>query len=473
MEPQLLRELLSRLVAGKELSPAEEALLLVELQRLPRERDEFLADEDLDTLLRGLARLPATREDFVQATLRRVAQSAPPVFNAAAEAPSPPPAAASCRPSRRASVKRGKAERRWSAAALGWAVGAACLAVAMYLGLSAWLRQGPPRGAPQEEREVAVDRKTEPPEAERTEPTVPESSRGFATVIKSDGAVWDRVRAEGDRLARGKFTLVQGAAEVRFDNGTLARVIAPAEIDLHSPGEVYLRKGRVALSVPPAAVGFTVATPVSRIVDLGTEFDVEVGPLGATETLVRRGRVTLKPQREGEPAAKAVELTATALNRATVSVPDLATPVLPLTTTTGGSGGRFLGLISVEGKTVEFRDPAAFQKFQGSVLKQLRASPETFRQQWSMSVHASGAGASASAWIEIDGQRHAVQVSGDSPDPIRFDSSEEGGKLPSPPPDNDARKMLQKQLEEQRRQNAGNPMMEKLLDDMLRQLNDP
>ena len=71
-------------------------------------------------------------------------------------------------------------------------------------------------------------------------------------------------------------------------------------LELRSADEVFLRQGSLTARVPPPAVGFFVTTPLARVVDLGTEFDVVVDELGATQTLVRRGRVSLTPQRGQE-----------------------------------------------------------------------------------------------------------------------------------------------------------------------------
>ncbi|MEZ6118923.1 MAG: FecR domain-containing protein [Pirellulaceae bacterium] len=96
--------------------------------------------------------------------------------------------------------------------------------------------------------------------------------------------------------------LTRGVAEVRFDKGTSARLTAPAEVELVSGDEVSLGFGKLTARVPAKATGFTVTTPVGRVVDVGTEFDVSVNESGTTEARVLDGKVLVLPQRKGELA---------------------------------------------------------------------------------------------------------------------------------------------------------------------------
>ena len=207
-------------------------------------------------------------------------------------------------------------------------------------------------------------------------------SGAFATLAQSAGAAWETPRSEGDRLAAGLLKLTAGTAELHFDKGSIARLTGPAVLELRSGDEVFLKRGSLTARVPPQAVGFLVATPLSRIVDLGTEFDVTVEDSGATQTLVRQGRVSLRPQRGEEDLGTPIELAVGGLDRATVSVPDIVGPVLPVSTVARGGQGRFLGRLSAGGKTAEFHSRPAFQEFRTLALKQLRETPDQFGQKW-------------------------------------------------------------------------------------------
>ena len=430
--------LASRVLSDDSLSPAEAELLRRELEQRPERGEEFLANEAVDTYLGCLAHSPPTQDDFVRATLARVAA---------------------------AKVRRQDEKSQLLSVRAAWTIAAACLAAGLLVSVSVWLLSG--------RWQIARDEKPgEVPENRRVTPSPkPLPQTGFARLVMYDGAAFDRAEPDGGRLAAGSKTLLRGTIELRFDKGAIVRLTGPTSFELRGPDELCLHRGEVTARVPTPAVGFTVSTPVSRVVDLGTEFDVRVGDSGATEAVVRRGRVLLRAQRAGEQPSRAVELAAGGLDRASVSLPDIAGPVLPVSTTIGDGHGGFLGLISVDGRTMEFRSPEKFREIQASIFKELRESPKTFSQRWSLRVQASG-GASASASVEIDGQRQGVSISGDEAagPPAPAPDPKDGKAIPKPK--SEAQQLLREQIDEMRRQNGDDPKMKGILDDMLRKLDD-
>ena len=389
MDAQQFAELVARWVSGDRLAPAEERSLLDWLEKHPEARQELLEDESLDSLLDCWPRLEETAEDFVRDCLRRAAGEpadrrqqvsavvAPPIV-APPVAVRPPKTAGDVRPGRRFIVSRAG---RWMAVVAGCSAALLVGAVGWR-----WLARGP--------QALAIHQPAVPAQHAPVPPLAgghgaqPQADRAFATLAKSRGAVWETPRSEGDRLAAGFLKLAAGTAELHFDKGTIARLTGPAVLELRSADEVFLERGSVTARVPPPAVGFCVATPLSRIVDLGTEFDVVVEDSGATQTLVRQGRVSLRPQAgrgpqaSQEPLAAPVELAVGALDRARISVPDIAAAVLPVITVASGSEGRFLGRLSANGKTAEFHSRMAFREFRALALKQLREAPSQFGQKW-------------------------------------------------------------------------------------------
>eukprot|EP00913_Durusdinium_trenchii_P011143 g10465.t1 len=129
----------------------------------------------------------------------------------------------------------------------------------------------------------------------------------IARLNASPQADWEASPPE--RLKAGVLKLRGGVASLEFDNGATIRLQGATELDLVSAGEATLRSGRLSATVPPKAVGFTINTPAGRIVDLGTEFDVDVNPDGSTNVAVRVGRVKVIPSGATDPAAHR-ELTA-------------------------------------------------------------------------------------------------------------------------------------------------------------------
>ncbi|MDF1737933.1 MAG: hypothetical protein P1U86_02145 [Verrucomicrobiales bacterium] len=97
-------------------------------------------------------------------------------------------------------------------------------------------------------------------------------------------------RNEGDSLPRGILE-VDGYVALEFYKGARINVAGPARLELIDPQRVICQSGKIRATVPPLARGFTVATSESEIVDLGTEFAMNVGPGGLTEVHVFDGEV--------------------------------------------------------------------------------------------------------------------------------------------------------------------------------------
>lgn len=93
--------------------------------------------------------------------------------------------------------------------------------------------------------------------------------------------------------------LDSGTMRLKFLNGVMVALRGPALLELVEPNRCILSAGQLVAKVPESAIGFTVETPAGRVVDLGTEFGVEIGNEGATQTLVLKGRVSAAVVKDG------------------------------------------------------------------------------------------------------------------------------------------------------------------------------
>ncbi|TWT35380.1 FecR protein [Posidoniimonas corsicana] len=89
------------------------------------------------------------------------------------------------------------------------------------------------------------------------------------------------------------FRVTAGALSLQYANGTNVVLHSPAAYELVSGSQAKMLVGRLTASVTEAGKGFTVVTPQANVVDLGTEFGVEVGNDGATDVVVFKGEVDL------------------------------------------------------------------------------------------------------------------------------------------------------------------------------------
>lgn len=105
------------------------------------------------------------------------------------------------------------------------------------------------------------------------------------------------------------FTVSKGVASFQFPS-VMVNLIGPAQVRLSGPGQLELLAGTVHAQVRHGGEGFTVRTPDSVVVDLGTEFSVNYIPEGNTEVHVRRGRVQASLLDRNGAAIKRLDLTA-------------------------------------------------------------------------------------------------------------------------------------------------------------------
>jgi len=88
------------------------------------------------------------------------------------------------------------------------------------------------------------------------------------------------------------LVLTRGVVQIGFEGGAKMVVEAPATLELLSPDSARLVWGRLVGSVPRSEVQLTIKTPQASIVDLGTEFGVEVNRQQVTHLHVFEGRVS-------------------------------------------------------------------------------------------------------------------------------------------------------------------------------------
>lgn len=528
MNAESMRDLLVRAASGDPLNETEQQTLLDWLDTRPDARTALLADEAIDRDLRYLGAIGATDDDFLAATLARItSQTSPltPPDTAAQLLPEPEPWVVTRNPTTRRTpldvAHRSPHIATWRQGMIA-ALASAVVVLSAALGWALWRKQqtrleaqrtAPSGDLPHTDVRPPSEAIAAPPP--RTNSTPP--SLTFVRLASAREARWATPITVGQRLKPGTLHLEQGSADLEFDNGVVAHVAGPALLELVSPTELLLSHGTLSALVPPPATGFTVTTPVARVIDLGTEFEVNVAETGNTETHVRRGKVSFLPQRRGELPGKALELVADGLDRAQATIPDVTAPVLPVSTIFSGDGGEFLATICAQGKTIEFTTRESFDDYRTHLMQQLRESPADFSQQWSIMVAATGGGGThvtttaagggnvRTATVRendqtvsltetgagivvriittVDGKPHVREVAAktaaelETKDPAAFQlyrkhlgrDANAPGPLPAFPTPQDPRKMLREHLRQQLEGNDLNPQLRAMLERMQRQ----
>lgn len=121
-------------------------------------------------------------------------------------------------------------------------------------------------------------------------------TNGVAVLSRVVGVEWADASspAAGAVLAPGKLRLKSGAVLVEFFSGARVVLEGPAELELISAMEAFLRAGKLSAQVPPPARGFKVSSPAARVVDLGTEFGLTVTDTSTAEVHVFAGKVEVQ-----------------------------------------------------------------------------------------------------------------------------------------------------------------------------------
>ncbi len=131
---------------------------------------------------------------------------------------------------------------------------------------------------------------------DRTLFNVPQQRPVVARIQETMNTVWpDGVHElrQGDPVKPGVLDFDDGAIRILFNDGASAIVQGPARFSCRTEDEIYLYRGNVFVSVPPSSVGFKVRSDRFRVVDLGTEFGVQIKPDGSNRIQMYRGKASL------------------------------------------------------------------------------------------------------------------------------------------------------------------------------------
>jgi hypothetical protein len=129
-----------------------------------------------------------------------------------------------------------------------------------------------------------------------------------ALLVDEAGAEFVAGRApDGVQFGPGDYELRSGIVHVRFAQGADVVLAGPARLAVQDAQHVRLSEGRIRVTAPPTAKGFTVATRAADYVDLGTEFGLRVDPgSGASDLYVFDGQVNVHDARSGKVLSEVV-----------------------------------------------------------------------------------------------------------------------------------------------------------------------
>ena len=108
----------------------------------------------------------------------------------------------------------------------------------------------------------------------------------------SEDAKWSSsVKKVGDNVLDEEIILERGQVTLMYNHGAEVVIEGPAHYSLKSLELAEMKYGQLAAKVPEAAQGFTIESPKTAIVDLGTEFALNVTKEGKSQVYVYEGEV--------------------------------------------------------------------------------------------------------------------------------------------------------------------------------------
>jgi hypothetical protein len=121
------------------------------------------------------------------------------------------------------------------------------------------------------------------------------AAEDFATLVDTRDCHWKSPAAmtAEQRLAPGLIELESGIAIIDFDGGARLALQGPASLEPLGPKSARLHRGNATVRCEDGLYSFSLLTPTSTIMDLGTEFGVAVDSDGASEVHVLDGEVEI------------------------------------------------------------------------------------------------------------------------------------------------------------------------------------
>jgi hypothetical protein len=147
---------------------------------------------------------------------------------------------------------------------------------------------------------------TQPVASDKADVEIPQS---VATITGLGAVRWQMGTDPRQMLSRcvvgDRLRLHEGSAVLTFDAGAQVTVFGPADFEITSATSIKCRRGRVTTLVDHRGRGFSIETPQAKVVDLGTQFGLQISDKGETEVVVFQGSIDLSyaPRADAEDAS--------------------------------------------------------------------------------------------------------------------------------------------------------------------------
>lgn len=127
-----------------------------------------------------------------------------------------------------------------------------------------------------------------------------ENAENVASVVVSENVRWSReAGAEvGLELDGGRIDLQAGTLALAFGGNRIVTLAAPVDFEVINGQEILIHRGNASLLVADDAPPFVMRVPRGTVVDLGTEFAVQVAADGTADVWVFEGKALVSSTHE-------------------------------------------------------------------------------------------------------------------------------------------------------------------------------
>jgi hypothetical protein len=139
----------------------------------------------------------------------------------------------------------------------------------------------------------------------------PVVATNIAVLTRTIDPVWGPTKLPtevGSALPAGRLRLKSGLIQLEFYGGAIVVLEGPADFELLAIDRASCRQGKLRVRAPLESSQFSVTTPNASVVDLGTEFGIQVDASGESEIQVFEGSVALHDKAADPPAAPGREV---------------------------------------------------------------------------------------------------------------------------------------------------------------------
>jgi hypothetical protein len=117
--------------------------------------------------------------------------------------------------------------------------------------------------------------------------------QSIALITKAVAVKSDTLFEVGQSVKAGQLKFSEGILQIEFFSGATIIVEGPANLTLIDSMNIFCKQGKIRARVAPQAQGFSIKTTDINIVDLGTEFALNVPEDGQSSVHVFEGEVEL------------------------------------------------------------------------------------------------------------------------------------------------------------------------------------